>query len=77
MQHQYVNVCLCVHTYACVSEVGEEGKGQEEVLTMWQACENGIWDSSSPEFCSPNLTLVVFAENTKVRYLRKLNYFRS
>lgn len=62
MQHQYVSVCGCrVHTFACVSTVGEERGRQKGVLTMTQSCDNDLWDFGFPEDHSPNLALVIFA----------------
>lgn len=54
-------VAVGVHTFACVSKVGEEAGRQKYVLTMRQFCDNDIWDFNFPEVHSSNLTLVLFA----------------
>lgn len=78
MQHQDVIVCGCVCTCVLVWVRWERrGKGRKRSLPGSKACGNDVWDFSLPEVCGPNLNLVDFAWNTKVKHLRKLNCFRS
>ena len=68
--------CACTCVLAWV-RWERRGKGRKRSFPGGKACGKDVCGFSLPAVCGPNLNLVDFAWNTKVKHLRKLNCFRS